>query len=537
MSASSGAGDIPAQPDAVAPDPAARRRRWWSRAVLYPFLFATFPIVFLVAANDSDRIPTVEVLAPLAIALAATGVVFAICWAVFRDPHTAGFLTSALVLLFFTFGHVWMAADPYGAHGAADGLFWSYVLLAVVFVLVTIRFRTRFARLTPGLNLIAGVLVLINLAPIVTSGAANAQGSGGAVGEDVALRAPAHERDVYYIIFDRYADEVTLQDDYAFDNTPFLGQLGDRGFDVVTDAVGNYPRTSHSLASSLNMSFLDDLVAEEGPDSDDWPRLQSNLQDFRVSRALQAIGYRYEHIGSWWGPTREDPTADDNFVYGGREFPTVLLNTTIWGELSAHLGLSHPLTMGEEQYRRITYQYDSLLQIAEQPGPTFTFAHFTLPHPPYVIDANGDFLPPEKAVADPNAAYVGQVEYANHLMLELSDRLLAGPDETDPIIVFQSDEGPHPIRLEQNEQDFDWTKATDTELGMKMRILDAVYLPGEGSDAQLGSFTPVNTFRIIFDRYFGADLPLLPDRTWVFQDGSHPYRLTEITDHLAQLQT
>jgi hypothetical protein len=117
------------------------------------------------------------------------------------------------------------------------------------------------------------------------------------------------------------------------------------------------------------------------------------------------------------------------------------------------------------------------------------------------------------------------------------DQLLAGPDDTDPIVVIQSDEGPHPDRLEADEDSFEWPDATDTELGEKFRILDALYLPGEGTDAELGSFTPVNSFRIIFDRYFDADLPLLPDRTWVFQDSTHPYRMTEITDRLATLQT
>jgi hypothetical protein len=116
------------------------------------------------------------------------------------------------------------------------------------------------------------------------------------------------------------------------------------------------------------------------------------------------------------------------------------------------------------------------------------------------------------------------------------DSLLAGPEETDPVVVIQSDEGPHPVRFQNDEDAMVWPEATDTELGEKFRILDAVYLPGEGADAELGSFTPVNTFRIIFDRYFGADLPLLPDRSWVYRDTEHPYQLTEITDRLARVQ-
>jgi hypothetical protein len=43
-----------------------------------------------------------------------------------------------------------------------------------------------------------------------------------------------------------------------------------------------------------------------------------------------------------------------------------------------------------------------------------------------------------------------------------------------------------------------------------MTILNAYYLPGEESRLY-PTITPVNTFRIILDAYFGQDYPLLPD--------------------------
>ena len=43
-------------------------------------------------------------------------------------------------------------------------------------------------------------------------------------------------------------------------------------------------------------------------------------------------------------------------------------------------------------------------------------------------------------------------------------------------------------------------------------ILNAYYLPGDGSKKLYPSISPVNTFRVVFSHYFGADLDLLPDR-------------------------
>jgi hypothetical protein len=513
------------------PEPAGPRRR--PRPVLHPFLFTVFPIAFLVAQNTTDEIGVWDALEPLLLALAATAAVFALLWAAYRDPHTAGFLTSGLALLFFSFGHVNRALDPNAIGRSKETLFWGYAVLAAFLVLLAIRFRHGFARLTPGLNLIAGVLVVMNLVPIAIAGP---HSSAGAVGSDVHLVAPAHPRDVYYLIFDRYADEVTLRDRYHYDNTPFLAALSEAGFDVVTDAVANYPKTAHSLASSLNMSFLDGLVRQQGPDSDDWGPIYAGLKDSRVARALSSVGYTYDHIGSWWSPTSEDPSADLNYVYGRGEFTQTLLDTTIWPTLSGTLHLSEEPDAFLTQYRRVAYQFDALNQIAADPHPTFTFAHFTLPHPPYVFDAQGHYMVPEQFGGGSDAAYLGQLQYTNDRILQMVDSLLSGPDASDPILVIQSDEGPHPYRLDADEDAFEWPEATDTELGEKFRILDAVYLPGAGADTDLGSFTPVNTFRVVFDRYFGADLPLLPDRSWVYQDTGHPYQLTEITARLATVQ-
>jgi hypothetical protein len=514
------------------PEPAGPVRRR-PRPVLHPFLFAIFPIALLVAHNTTDDIALWDVLQPLLLALGVTAAIFALLWIAFRDPHTAGFLTSGLALLFFSFGHVNRALDPNSIGRSKEGLFWAYVLTAVFLLLLAIRFRHRFARLTPGLNLIAGVLVVMNLVPIAIAGP---HSGAGAVGSDVRLTVPAHPRDVYYLIFDRYADEVTLRDRYHYDNTPFLSSLGDRGFDVVADAVANYPRTAHSLASSLNMSFLDGLVRQQGADSDDWGPIYAGLEDFRVARALTSIGYTYDHIGSWWEPTNEDPSADRNYVLGQGEFAQTFVDSTIWPTLSGTVHLSEQADAPLTQYRRVAYQFEALNEIAADPRPTFTFAHLTLPHPPYVFDAEGHYVIPEQFGGGSDAAYLEQLEYTNDRILQMVDSLLSGPDASDPILVIQSDEGPHPYRLDADEDSFEWPEATDAELGEKFRILDAVYLPGAGADADLGSVTPVNTFRIIFDRYFGADLPLLPDRSWVYQDTGHPYRFTEITGRLATLQ-
>ena len=65
-----------------------------------------------------------------------------------------------------------------------------------------------------------------------------------------------------------------------------------------------------------------------------------------------------------------------------------------------------------------------------------------------------------------------------------------------------------------------------------MGILNAFYLPGISMDAISPTITPVNTFRLIFNLYFGTDFPLLPDKSYIIKDMDHPYLFIDVTDKL-----
>jgi len=344
---------------------------------------------------------------------------------------------------------------------------------------------------------------------------------------------------VYYLIFDRYAGEQTLREDFGFDDGAFYSMLRSDGFYVAQQSLANYPKTTHSLASSLNMTYLDGLAERIGHDSGDWDPLTDSLDRSLVASTFQRIGYRYEHIGSWWPPTAADPSADENVVYGRAEtFGQLVWETTAFPAVARTFGLDDDASFERGQYRRVAFQISALERIARDPAATFTFAHFTLPHPPYVFDAEGRFLSPERvSTLTEDEAYLGQLRYANTQIAALLDTLLSGPSDEDPIIVLQSDEGPHPAALTADEDGYVWTQASDRDLGEKLRILNAYYLPGPARDALYQQISPVNSFRLILDRYFGADLPLLPDRTYVFERTAFPYRFTDVTARLRATAT
>jgi hypothetical protein len=503
---------------------------------VHVLLFAVYPVLFLYAQNLQGQVTPRELVLPLLVCIAGSLLVGSVFWFVFRDIQRAGLATSIVIVLVFSFGHVEDAVDPIG-EGYAEGLLLVQSLLLLAGAIVAlVRFKAGSHKMTRVLNPVALILCAINILPIVRYELGTTQGR-----LEVAF-APAVQiessvgpgRDIYYLIFDRYAADRTLQEVFDFDNGDFSEWLEASGFYVAHDSLANYPKTTHSLASSLNMTYLEDLAGDVGRDSGDWDPLTDALAGSRVATSLTEIGYRYYHVGSWWSGTGVDPAADENVVFDSPiVFRDILFDSTIVPALGGWLGLRDRTSFELRQYRRVRFQFDALERISRDPAPTFTFAHFTLPHPPYVFDADGRFIPPEEAARmGENEAYLAQLAFTNRQIEEVVGHLLSSSAAEDPIIVLQSDEGPHPIRLEQDEEAFVWTEASDAELGEKLRILNAYFVPGLEEPGLYETISPVNTFRLILSRYFDADLPLLPDRTFVFERNAYPYRFTDVTQRL-----
>jgi hypothetical protein len=62
-------------------------------------------------------------------------------------------------------------------------------------------------------------------------------------------------------------------------------------------------------------------------------------------------------------------------------------------------------------------------------------------------------------------------------------------------------------------------------------ILNAYYFPDQDYNLLYPSITPVNSFRVILNQYFGADMELLEDRNY-FAGWLAPYQFTDVSDKI-----
>ena len=537
-------------------NPEQRPRRVWP---LHPFAFALFPLLSLYAANRTE-VPRSDLIRPFLVVLGATLVLWAVFRVVARGGQRAAALLSAFLFLFFIYGglefiepfaaEVLVLFAPKRANLLSPHLYllplWG-ILAAIVFAACA-RSRRDFTPLTTILNAAGLVLVVLPLFPIAThaarrpAGDTSSRGASGAVPAAPVKRnaaaAPGALPDIYYIVLDAYGRQDVLREFYGHDNEPFLRELEKRGFFVARNARPNYAQTVMSLASSLNMTYLDKVARAQGKESSDVFPLSQMVDKNAVAAFLRARGYRFVAITNDYSPTLV--SSADVVLEGGpppatrlTPFEGLLLDKT-------------PFAAFPRAQRSLYDQHRDLVRAAfahlsdapALPGPKFVYAHVLAPHPPFVFGARGEPVTPARpytlgdgsdftrrggaaARADYRRGYVGQLQYVNRSVLAALDAIFAR-SARPPIVIVQGDHG--------SRMGMDWQDIRKTNLRESFANLSAFYLP-DGAAAQVfyADISPVNAFRLLFNHQFGARFPRLPDRSY-YATLQKPYQFTDVTD-------
>ena len=509
--------------------------------VIHPFLLAMFPVVYLLE-NNLDMVLISQAMVPSAVVLGFTALALFLLTAALGDVRKAGLVVSIFLVLFFSYGHVFdVIQDAMGDQpGSGPGhgyLLAAWAMMFAICAYLAVRTRGE-ARWTRVLNLVAIVLIapsLIGIGVYEVRARRINQSSVVRAADTIEITPGAEDvedrPDIYYIILDRYASSSTLKEHFDFDNSEFIDYLASKGFYVAAESRANYPKTFQSLASSLNMTHLTYLTDELGRETSARRPVYGMLQDYQVWRFLKARGYRFMHFGSSWEPTRYNRYADVNFSVYPAEFSMMLYQTTVLEPIGVGLGV---FDQREMERRATLRKLDKIADVARAERPTFVFAHVLLPHAPYLFGPEGERVTEEQEEARTEAEnYLNQLAFTNGKVRGLVDEILSRP-ERPPIIILQADEGPFiPFLDEFGGDGTDWRQLSDGAVRTHMRILNAYYLPDADPEEILyPSVTPVNTFRILFDHYFGTDYGLLTDESYIVEDTMHPYAFINVTDRV-----
>ncbi len=496
------------------------------RTPYHHYLFGIFPVLFLFSRNiGQGELHLGDVLLPLAVVLGISFVFFRVFsfWA--KDRHKGAILASVFLLCFLSYGHGYTILNGFVILRHKVLLSLTGVFL-VAFSYLIFRYKRNMVNATIALNIVS----LFMLVPSVNSMVIGLVHSSieertfkdSKETEDFQSEVVSGELpDIYYLVIDSYAANTTLKEVYDYDNREFTGYLEEKGFKIASKSRSNYSTTFLSLASSLNMSYVNYLKYVFGS-RNDFRILYSMVSENRVKDFLKSKGYRTLHFGMWWeaGDFERKMGANPQKNKHLSSFSLALMQNSV-------------LIVFYDYYfasiiKNVTFNtFDMVAKVPELKGPNFVFAYFYGLHPPFVFDVEGEDIKAFQAVEGIKDSekwkklYLNQLKFYNSKLEGLMSLILS-KSRVPPVIILQSDHGTQFSACPSEN-----FKGCIQE---RMRNFNAYYLPGNGGELFYDSITPVNSFRLIFKHYFGAKIDLLSDSCY-YSNLAHPFLFKDVTDY------
>ncbi|HEX5807454.1 MAG TPA: hypothetical protein VFY25_02225 [Anaerolineales bacterium] len=504
------------------------KRQSWVRGVpLHPFLFAIYPILALLGINISE-VDLSSGIRPLLLSFLMSGIVLVISYPLFRDWKRSALLATLFLILFYSYGHLYILLKSVNINGfylfRHRTLIPIWLALAVLATWWASRKSLQVGTVTQTFNAVGLALLVLPLTQILSFGLQSRawQADAEKSHTPLTLQPGSEPPDIYYIILDGYGRADALKDEYGYDNSAFIGSLQDLGFVIAECSQSNYAQTQISLAASLNFNYLGALSDRFTPGSEDRTGLDRLIHQSAARQSLERAGYRTVAFATGFLAT--ELTDADYFLGPGyswgelNEFESLLMETTL-ARLIQDGNRFGMQTSGSERFReRTLFTLDQMDDLSYIDGPKFVFVHIIAPHPPYVFGPTGGPVEPAAVgttkTEEGASHYRDQAIYISDRIREIVPRIIEN-SETPPVIVIQGDHGP--------------TVASSPR--SRMSILNAYYLPGANTSIP-PTITPVNTFRLILNTYFGQNLEYLDDVSW-YSDYTDPFNFKVVQNTCA----
>lgn len=490
----------------------------------HPFLFALFPVLFLYSHNI-EKLSFPDILISILLVSCFSVVIFVISKVISRDSKKSSLIASLIIILFFSYGYTmeaiykpWLGCGflPSPSHKYLLA-FWIVLLSGGIYLIKKTR-RDLF-----NLNKIITVIsIFLIISPVTRITLFQFRGNYDLLPGPSFYsqqKKPDRFHDIYYIILDEYTSSANLKRFFNFDNKDFIQSLEKSGFYIAGKSHSNYSVTYLSLASSLNMEYVNYLGEKAGKSSTDWEIPYNMVKNNNVTSFLKSNGYQFLHFSSRYDATDYNKNAAINYSHTFLDnFSIRLAQTTL---IRAFFNISE-----HDLRENILYTFSELNNIYKLKGKKFVFAHIVCPHVPFLFDKNGK--PADKNFRNDwkqKEKYIDQLQFINKKVDTLINNILS-KSENPPLIIIQGDHG-----TATGFENFT-LHGTKPPSGLmikeRMGILNAYYLPGFNEAMLYDSITPVNTFRLIFNTYFHTSLTLLKDRNY-FSHYDSPYDFTDVT--------
>ncbi|MCB0733140.1 MAG: hypothetical protein KDC76_01070 [Bacteroidetes bacterium] len=509
-------------------------------------VFAIYPILYLLTAN-LQYVEMDEIYLPILISIGGTGLILLLSRPITGSWLKAGLLTSLVVVLFYNYGLYQNSCKgivlPLWFNGVRmDHNFYKYSSL-ILLVLVVWRMRKakgKLIKLTSTVNLVALVLLGMTLFNLVSFQIKNSAEEVELPDDDLPSVPLAEVRPtIYYLIMDAYTRSDILQEYFDFDNSEFLNFLRDEGFYVADSAISNYGQTVLSIPSSMNMQYMDSVISVLGEKNGDrWPMFKV-LNNSKVLKMLKRQQYKSMAFDASMFEVVYLSKADEFHETAGTKlslFHNLLINSTAIRAFNRRKNIN---TLSQEDFHRkkILEAFNMMEKIPQKKQPYYVHGHVLAPHQPFLFlkdgsprDMGPDYgyniwspMVPGQHKGWYIDGYTQQLQFVNSKLIHLIKKIKS--DSKRPyVIIIQGDHGT--ASELRNHEGF-----KNNDFRERFSILNAYYFHDQDYSKLYPGISPVNSFKVVMNKYFGTKYQLEEDRAY-FSDWTHPYELYDVTDSI-----
>jgi len=257
-----------------------------------------------------------------------------------------------------------------------------------------------------------------------------------------------------------------------------------------------------SVLYMKHLTYLEDVAGE----SKEIVQVRNLLGRNQVMTELKNVGYAIVNFNSGTGKDIIDLSdlflcTNNTITESG--FAVQLARTTMLYPIYTKFFVG-------DHKETISCMFSELSTISQKVDePFFVFAHFILPHSPYIFGPNGESVTPitlEIGSYDLKyiGAYIDQVKFTNKQIQQVVEKILVV--DNDAVIIIQGDHG--------SQFTMNWDNPDIEMIDERMSILNVYHLPRGGEQFLYDSITPVNTFRVVFNAYLNGTYSYVEDKQY-----------------------
>lgn len=487
---------------------------WPLHTLLLPFFF-----IINIYNNFSKLLDTYTTVKSFLLVFLCSLIIYLLLYRIYKNKTKAGFLTTFTATLFLYFGNIknGLSQVPWIGFLSRHTFFLPLLFLLLVFVFYQLQKKNINSKLTLLLNTLLFLYIGLEMSKWITSTQQAEKNLPTTYIAPADLRSVAIKNklpDIIYIVLDCYPspsfqEEMLGKKDHYLDSS-----LKKMGFFSIPEPRSNYNGTAFTLSSVLQLEYhnwLNDNIKSNSFHYNKAMQLVKNAALFDI-----LLQYKYQlHNFSIFNFA--DRPAIKKLTFLSMPTQHIIFYNTIVNTIQREILWRFNPKLNASEDEKINRNKELLSftkgynqQVADSltyfpgstnnPAPSFVYAHLLMPHFPYFFDSTGRAYPENEIYGNmmikDKIKFRNYISYTDKKITRVIQSLLQKKG-SNSIIIVQSDHG---------LSDFDKTRKQDA-----FRNYSAFYFPDRDYSQLYPGMSNVNTFRIVLNKYFGQQLPLLKD--------------------------